>query len=680
MITNLMRVQRWVRFVSLTVVVGLFACSTPSGQAEAPDGTSSDLPMSDIGDAAVDAGMDLRAQDQSRPDDERGQQDAVEFVPDLDVSDLAEGVFDVVDPPQPLVAEAGFVEIEPVSFVIRNGGWHTKSFTSSKARIWYAFQPADENPETKPLAIFFNGGPGSATSLLFGYNTGKFTVDPQVTGSEPFALNPDSWTRFANLLYVDARETGFSYNLIFDAYLKASRKGEFGTQNFNSLFDGADFLRVLLRFLARHPALQANPVLIVGESYGGVRATVMSYLLLNYSEMGAGKIVYQDKALAQEIQAHLDVVVPELAGTRVPKETLAKQFGHMAMIQPLISGDYQSEVAGQMFRQNDSVIYQVAQQTGTTYEPCPASSPSCDDEQTAMMFVYEVAVRDLYNVSQPLGWMDDAAAAINMLLVQPELLSELLQIDLATLPEMFSVNRLDAYRWGNIPYLPRYEPPLSQTPSAPPSLTPSPLTSPPPSLTPPSLTPVRLTRALAATPAQMPFPARLESARGALMRQNKLETGAKGLETVFGILRSWDQFFVGLHEDVNRAFYLGDSDYLNIQPYDTMYGEMFLYSIRYVKTFVTRAAYDIVIYAPAIPEALCKHTDLVLECDYQPGESDPRRGTIRFSYLSDAFGPEEGPAEATVLFPSYDSSGHPVEVTEPDLLLQDVMDWYLGQE
>src|SRR5262249_22208545 len=87
--------------------------------------------------------------------------------------------------------EAGFLEIPGGGYVSEN-----KNRTSPKHRIWYSFQPAAVTPQTKPLAVFFNGGPGAATtSFLFAFNTGHWTFDPQVTGpANGLASNPSSWT------------------------------------------------------------------------------------------------------------------------------------------------------------------------------------------------------------------------------------------------------------------------------------------------------------------------------------------------------------------------------------------------------------------------------------------------------------------------------------------------------
>ena len=80
-------------------------------------------------------------------------------------------------------AEAGFIELAPVSFSFQKTG--TKlDLTSSRARMFYNFHPADEATGSKPLFVFYNGGPGSATaSDLLSYNTAPMTLDSAVTGS-----------------------------------------------------------------------------------------------------------------------------------------------------------------------------------------------------------------------------------------------------------------------------------------------------------------------------------------------------------------------------------------------------------------------------------------------------------------------------------------------------------------
>jgi carboxypeptidase C (cathepsin A) len=158
-----------------------------------------------------------------------------------------------------LVAESGFFDVPAQPTAVR-----------SPARLFYVFHPADDAPAEKPLALFFNGGPGMATSQgLLAYGTAPFTLnaDDSDAGAVP-APNPASWTSFANLLYVDMRASGFSYGLGGAA---AAEDGG-GLDPFSPAEDAADFVRALLSFYSGHPQLEANPVIVVGESYGGVRA------------------------------------------------------------------------------------------------------------------------------------------------------------------------------------------------------------------------------------------------------------------------------------------------------------------------------------------------------------------------------------------------------------------------
>lgn len=140
------------------------------------------------------------------------------------------------------------------------------------ARMFYAFRAADADPERKPILLLFNGGPHSATTAgLLPFFTLPLSVDPNGPVGAPLVDNPASLTRFANLLFVDERSTGFSYGT-----------GPVPKQcTHSSLDDAADFTRVLLDFIQRHPALAQAKVGIVGESYGGLRALEIAQLLID---------------------------------------------------------------------------------------------------------------------------------------------------------------------------------------------------------------------------------------------------------------------------------------------------------------------------------------------------------------------------------------------------------------
>lgn len=226
-----------------------------------------------------------------------------------------------------IAPEAGFLSL--------GGGSYTAEDvvrTTPNHRMWYSFQPCLYTPKEKPLVVLFNGGPGQATSsLMFSFNTATYTLDPDVTGSGKIGYNSNSsWTRFANLLYIDAPATGFSYPLPLGT----------GPQDIGIDIDrdAGFFLRFIVQFLARHPALQDNRVIVAGESYGGTRATLMLYYLYKYELLSNGGLPYQDDQLRQDLLGYFRAVFNKESVTAAE---IATKFGHQILIQPGVVGERQ---------------------------------------------------------------------------------------------------------------------------------------------------------------------------------------------------------------------------------------------------------------------------------------------------------------------------------------------------
>jgi hypothetical protein len=213
--------------------------------------------------------------------------------------------------PAPLHDEAGFIDLPD------DDGTH--------ARLFWSFEPSSR--ADAPLAVFFNGGPGGATAPLRALNTGKRRAD---ISSQEVVANETSWADFAHLLYVDARQTGFSYDVAVTDD-DAGRSDVFAPWHFTSDADTSEFVRLILAFFDAHPSLRCSRVALVGESYGGVRATRMLEMILHY----------RDHTLADLLQAHLDRVFPKRAGQVVPPEVIAEQFFAQVLIEPLLLGEAQ---------------------------------------------------------------------------------------------------------------------------------------------------------------------------------------------------------------------------------------------------------------------------------------------------------------------------------------------------
>jgi hypothetical protein len=589
-----------------------------------------------------------------------------------------------------LQAEAGFIPVEGSLSYFQFGSYFNRfTMRTSPARIWYMFQPADEAAESKPLFVFFNGGPGGATSCgLFSANTARLAVvRDEVTGEAGIVTNPASWTRAGNLLHIDSRTAGFSYSLMSGPGDEVRRGREFDLQNYNPFVDGADFVRVVLRFLADHPAIRANRVVFVPESYGGIRTTVMLNLLLYYDRYADGGSVYQDPGLVAAIRAHYDAVFPEYAGLTVPPGVVAGQFGHQVLIQTVVTTPFQTRVKIEMLEAPGSPLYQVAAETGIPYVPYAQSpggvpNPTPNQVQNYIYDWLETVGRDAYHMAKPANFMDGHRAAAEGLLTEIDTLNLMTGVDVTGVAEMYASARADAYKtraggsgtgggWLQPSIVSRLaerlERPLDKGKLA------------------PSMK-VAAGRRAAATAAARRLQTSYDFSAlvGPAPDQKKLAAwsaaaGETDMAAVFGILQPWDRYYVDLNYDITNAFAWNKAT-LRSYPLDfrssPLYGMMFLENAAWVETFSTNAAWDSVVYTPAMPGAFALHTDVLsnvqLDTAWPPGAARP--GRIVLTYRPSTI-PGSTVTTRTIRFPSYLFSGHAVTLTEPMEMLDDVVDW-----
>jgi hypothetical protein len=491
---------------------------------------------------------------------------------------------DSKDSPEPLVAEAGFIEIERISYAI-HGETASLMATTSRARLFVSFQPAGEDADKKPLLVLWNGGPGASSGILLGANTAPVTLDPTRTGNAPSAANPASWTAFANLLYIDARGTGFSYGLAEGMDDGALRAAEFTVRNFNPFVDAADVVRVTLRFVAAHPRLQGSEIVLAGESYGGQRAAIALHLLHHPDRYRGTGAFYQDDALAAEIDAHFSA-----AGT-----TAASQLDRAIFLQPRLAGGVQRGLAGAMLEMDGSIIHQIAAETGVPFVPCKMQPSSCVPFTNVVGYLATVG-RDLYDVRKPAGDAFMTYAAIGARLEDPAVLPRALGTDPAEIEPLYAGARASAYR-------------LAES-----------------------------------------------------FDENE------PLAEPFGTLEPHDRYFeVELFTLLGRPFASAEAQALGIDREHVRYGRLFLEDLLTVRAFVTNAAFDAVIWTPALAQALSTYTT-----DIESVRMEDE--AIVLDYKSGAFGLEAG-ASRTLRFPAYAGAGHSVGLTEPDKLAADIAVW-----
>lgn len=315
-------------------------------------------------------------------------------------------------------ARAGFIDVEGTDYV-----WQSNTYNSSSARLFYALTPADDLPADAPVFVFFNGGPGSATSsCLLSYGTGPYSLPGDLSAPE-LAPNPWSWTQMGNLLYFDTRQAGFSYSTLPDPSDPTARALEWTQRNFNAYIDAADAVRLVLRVLSQQPALRDNPIVIVGESYGGTRATLMLRYLLG-PELLRTSALYRDVALADEITAFFDANLDDEneAVTDRAKRQLAAQI----LIQPFVSG---SQFADQdrIRCLPDTPAQQVASEVGAT----------CTGIEI---------FRDAYKIDEQATWSASVDTLAQRMLTHPTQLAQLLGVPLESINGLKAADRPQGYR------------------------------------------------------------------------------------------------------------------------------------------------------------------------------------------------------------------------------------------
>ncbi len=144
------------------------------------------------------------------------------------------------------------------------------------ARI-FSFDYVKQGPRepTRPVLFVFNGGPGSASIWLhmgiLGPKRVELTPEVNPANTPPFGLvdNPHSLLDIADIVFIDPVGTGFSQAV-----------GNATTADFAGVdVDAESISRFVELWLTRNGRWNARKYL-VGESYGTVRAAVMSRALM----------------------------------------------------------------------------------------------------------------------------------------------------------------------------------------------------------------------------------------------------------------------------------------------------------------------------------------------------------------------------------------------------------------
>ncbi|KAI5314890.1 hypothetical protein L3X38_044066 [Prunus dulcis] len=139
-------------------------------------------------------------------------------------------------------------------------------------QLFYYFIESERSPENDPLLLWITGGPRCSAFSGLVYEIGPISFSFTSITKDPveLVLNPYSWTKLANIIFLDAPAgTGFSYSTTTDGYntsdtIHAKRASEF-----------------LQKWLSTHRKFLANPLYISGDSYSGKIVPIIVQEIIN---------------------------------------------------------------------------------------------------------------------------------------------------------------------------------------------------------------------------------------------------------------------------------------------------------------------------------------------------------------------------------------------------------------
>ncbi|XP_030528141.1 serine carboxypeptidase-like 42 [Rhodamnia argentea] len=154
---------------------------------------------------------------------------------------------------------AGYVDVD-----VKNG-----------RSLFYYFVEADGHPESKPLTLWLNGGPG-CSSIGGGAFTELGPFYPRGDG-RGLRRNSMSWNRASNLLFVESPAgVGWSYSDTTSDY------------NCGDESSAKDMHTFFLKWFEKFPTYKSRELFLTGESYAGHYIPQLAVALLDHNAHSTG--------------------------------------------------------------------------------------------------------------------------------------------------------------------------------------------------------------------------------------------------------------------------------------------------------------------------------------------------------------------------------------------------------
>lgn len=179
-----------------------------------------------------------------------------------------------------LINLPGFGNVEGIQFAgyssVR-GVTGNNGADKSDENLFYWFAGQQNFAET-PTIIWSNGGPGSSSFWGFFLENGPYTVTG--TKSSPIiSSRKEGWNNYANFMMFE-QPLSVTVSFANDA-ADIPNTPEMGT---------AQYYQALLNFIAKHPEIEKNPIILAGESYAGTYLPLLAQAILDGNAKGYSNI------------------------------------------------------------------------------------------------------------------------------------------------------------------------------------------------------------------------------------------------------------------------------------------------------------------------------------------------------------------------------------------------------
>ncbi len=157
---------------------------------------------------------------------------------------------------------------------------------SDRPGLFYWLVGRDAGYRTHPTVLWSNGGPGASSFYGFLSENGPYVLDP----SQRLVPYAHAWTAVANYL-------------VFDHPLGVGLSFPFRGRIAHNVGQGTDQLAAAVGHVVRRDGLQASPLFLTGESYGGTYMPLLAKRLLDTrSGVRVGGVVIVDGWVDPETQ------------------------------------------------------------------------------------------------------------------------------------------------------------------------------------------------------------------------------------------------------------------------------------------------------------------------------------------------------------------------------------------